>query len=204
MVGEIEPGTGIEALDNLILALRKIGLLVGPNEPVMRYDSEELWGFLDQALVTSWPEANSDRFLAPQGADIVLPDPPPPPLPPRFTTPPDPVTPPPPEEQDDSDIWNTEDEFIMIAPAATDDYIVVPANGKTQLFLCPAFYRRVTAITIDFIAATPANSELGQYLGHRDNFTFLPDRPGPVPIPAGTVAVSIRYNASHRFTVWCA
>jgi hypothetical protein len=72
-VSEVEPGSGVEALDNLILALRAMGLLNTPNEAVLRYDAEGLSAAIaNKAPVTSWSEAFSGRLLASQGTSPTL------------------------------------------------------------------------------------------------------------------------------------
>lgn len=83
--------------------------------------------------------------------------------------------------------------------------LVVPCNGLRQLFVeVPG---AGTGEAVDghayFVRDTPAGVNTAAYAGdvvlHIDA-----DRPGPVPVPAGTRAVSLYYTASADFAAWCA
>ena len=63
-VGDDEPASGISALDNLIYALRDLGLLRKRNAPLLRYDAS-LLKLADKAPVASWPDESSSDDLAP-------------------------------------------------------------------------------------------------------------------------------------------
>lgn len=91
----------------------------------------------------------------------------------------------------------------IIAPAAEDDYISVPCNGKTLMFISTGFGRKVHVLGT---AAVKDNN--GQntpaYTSIQGLETINPDQPGPIWIGPGCRVVQLRYQADHPFTVWCA
>jgi hypothetical protein len=97
-----------------------------------------------------------------------------------------------------------EEEEPMIVPASTDNYVSVPCNGKTLLFVSTGFGRTVQILGI---AAVKDNNGKGtpEYTGVQEGLKDInPDQPGPISIGGGCRVVQLRYSADHDFTVWCA
>lgn len=95
-----------------------------------------------------------------------------------------------------------DDDMAVMGKVTDDDYIVVPCNGKTGLFLGVAYGRKVRVLEVWAIRDTPAGSGAStEYVtGAMD---WAADRPGPKALPAGTRSVTVRYKADHEFTAWC-
>lgn len=102
----------------------------------------------------------------------------------------------------------TDEVEIMQVEAATDGYVYVPTNGKSGLFIQSGYGHDVTVKELTFIGPTPSvpvdDPNGRNYLGREHNWTFHSDRPGPAPVPAGTVVVALQYSSIVDFTVWCA
>lgn len=100
-----------------------------------------------------------------------------------------------------------DEESIMLAPAATDDFITVPCPGKTglalSLYIYTGYGRRVDIKELVCVKATPSGSG-GAYAPSPfpKGLTVDADRPGPIGLPEGTVGVTIRYAADHPFTAY--
>jgi hypothetical protein len=96
----------------------------------------------------------------------------------------------------------SEDE-PMLVPAAADDYVSVPCNGATALFISTGFSRKVKVLGI---AAVRDNNGTGapSYAQIEQAVDINPDQPGPIAIGPGCRVVQLRYSADHAFTVWCA
>jgi hypothetical protein len=95
-------------------------------------------------------------------------------------------------------------EDAMLAPAAVDDYVSVPCNGATALFISTAFTRTLRILGIAAVrdndgSGNPAYTSVQPGLA-----TVNPDQPGPIAIGPGCRVVQLRYSADHAFTVWCA
>ncbi|WP_410623360.1 hypothetical protein [Amycolatopsis sp. cmx-8-4] len=90
----------------------------------------------------------------------------------------------------------------MLAPAAADDYVSIPCDGRSSLFVAAHFGRKVTAIEIWAVGDSPADPARSRatFVG---GFAFDPDRPGPIRLPPNTRTVNLRYQADHAFTGWC-
>ncbi|MEU5261515.1 hypothetical protein [Amycolatopsis sp. NPDC021455] len=97
----------------------------------------------------------------------------------------------------------SEEGLAMLAPAADDDYVSIPCNGRSKLFVAAHFGRKVTAIEIWAIGDSPADPAESRVTFVGGGFAFDPDRPGPITIPANTRTVNLRYKADHSFTGWC-
>lgn len=96
------------------------------------------------------------------------------------------------------------EELIMQGLATADDYISVPVPaGATALYVGAAYGRVVNITELWAIGPTPAGGDRT-----KANRTFLgawtidSDRPGPIPFPAGTRFLTIRFNAKHAFTAF--
>jgi hypothetical protein len=100
------------------------------------------------------------------------------------------------------DVTKNDEELHMLASAASDDYISVPANGNTNLFFGVHFGRSVTVKEIWAVYDTPGAS--GKNVKYIGALGVSADRPGPVNIGEGVRTVSVRYSADHSFTVWTA
>lgn len=94
-------------------------------------------------------------------------------------------------------------ELFMLVPPGTDDYISIPANGNTSLFIASAYGREVKLKEIWAVGDSPADGAQTKYIGA---LTVAPDRPGAISVAAGfTVrSVTLRYVADHSFTAWTA
>jgi hypothetical protein len=97
----------------------------------------------------------------------------------------------------------SEEGSAMLAPAADDDYVSIPCNGRAALFVAAHFGRKVTAIEIWAIGDTPADPTKSRVTFVGGGFECAPDRPGPISLPANTRTVNLRYKADHSFTTWC-
>lgn len=101
----------------------------------------------------------------------------------------------------DNDI---DEEDIMIVPASPDDFVSIPCNGKTSLFLSTAYGRKVKILGI---AAVKDNQGNGQpaYTNIQPGLADInPDQPGPISVGPGCRVVQLRYSADHDFTAYCA
>lgn len=91
------------------------------------------------------------------------------------------------------------------APGATpgDDYVAIPCDGKTTLFIATGYGR-----TVAVKAATAVKDNSGAGVGAYTDMQALgqinPDQPGPIRVGAGCRHVVLRYSADHDFTAWCA
>jgi hypothetical protein len=90
----------------------------------------------------------------------------------------------------------------MLVPAAQDDYVSVPCNGATALFISAAFGRTVKVLTIAAVRDnngqdTPAYTSIAAVQD------INPDQPGPIAVGPGCRVVQLRYSADHSFTAWC-
>jgi len=109
-----------------------------------------------------------------------------------------------------------EEEMSVLVPANCtpaadgslngDDYVAVPVNGKTALYLAPAYGRRVRVIEL---RAVKDNADGKPQFGKLEPGLEGPwfansDQPGPIPLPTGTRHAVIRYAADHAFTAWSA
>lgn len=93
-----------------------------------------------------------------------------------------------------------DEDMAIVGLPSTDDFISVPVNGGTKLYVATGYGRSVNCTEIWHIGDSPATG--GSYLNNGAGQTFAADRPGPVPVTAGTKVVNIRYNANHAFTAW--
>lgn len=95
------------------------------------------------------------------------------------------------------------EDLAMLVTPSNDDYVSVPCNGLGSLFVAAAFGRTVNISELWAIGDTPAERGLAirTALGA---WTIDNDRPGPIPLPANTRCVTIRFQADHAFTAWCA
>jgi hypothetical protein len=95
-----------------------------------------------------------------------------------------------------------EDDDPMLVPAAADDYVSVPCNGKTALFIVTAFGRKVKILQAvgvkDNQGGKPAYTAIGPLVD------VNPDQPGPIAVAPGTRVVQLRYSADHSFLAYCA
>jgi hypothetical protein len=101
-----------------------------------------------------------------------------------------------------AEIAHREDRY-MLAPAAADDFITVPCNGKSRIYIGTGYGRSVTVIQANKIGETIRNGTGGNYLGTFSGVIDA-DRPGPIELGrTDIVAVVVRYSADHPFTIWC-
>lgn len=99
--------------------------------------------------------------------------------------------------------YDDNEEYEMLAKAAGDDYIAVPANGKTLLYIAASMGRHVDIIESFGVGDTRGNE--GGNITYRGTAGRIDgDRPGPLAVAPGTRFVMLRYSADHDFTVWCA
>ncbi|MFG1646951.1 hypothetical protein ACGFMK_42300 [Amycolatopsis sp. NPDC049252] len=105
----------------------------------------------------------------------------------------------------DADLQPTtpEEGLAMLTPAADDDYVSIPCDGRSSLFVAAHFGRKVTAIEIWAIGDSPADPAKTRVTFVGGGFAFDPDRPGPIRLPGNTRTVNLRYRADHSFTSWC-
>lgn len=96
-----------------------------------------------------------------------------------------------------------EEDEPMIAKPAVDDYISVPMNGKTQLFISTGFGRRVKILGYAAVRDNNGSGE-GAYTSMQAIEDINPDQPGPITVGPGCRVVQLRYSADHEFTVWAA
>jgi len=94
------------------------------------------------------------------------------------------------------------EEPEMLVPAGTNEHAELFVKGKTEWYLLSAFGDHVTVHQTVYNGPTPATSGPA-YLsgGNNTDWTFDPNRPGPIPIPSGAVQLTIRYTSSHPFTL---
>lgn len=90
----------------------------------------------------------------------------------------------------------------MLVPAAADDYVSIPCNGATSLYISTGFNRRVKLLGI---AAVRDNNGTGTpaYTNMDPAVDINPDQPGPITVGPGCRVVQLRYSADHSFTAWC-
>jgi GH25 family lysozyme M1 (1,4-beta-N-acetylmuramidase) len=98
---------------------------------------------------------------------------------------------------------DTDEDDYVVVKAAPDDYVSIPCDGKTQLFIATAFGRRMKVLNI---AAVMDNAGIsgGSYTSVGGVVDVNPDQPGPIAIGPGCRVIQLRYSADHDFTVWCA
>lgn len=96
---------------------------------------------------------------------------------------------------------NLEEDSMITVPAGTDEHINVIVKGKTALYLACSWGRKVTVASILFYGDTGPDITGTGVGGAKENVTFLPNRPGPIAIPAGAAMATIRYTADHSFAV---
>lgn len=95
-----------------------------------------------------------------------------------------------------------DEDMAVVGKPAEDDYICVPANGKTGLCLGVAYGRKVRILEMWAVGDTPAGSGSSvRYIA--GGFDWVADRPGPYAIGANVRSVTVRYKADHDFTAWC-
>jgi hypothetical protein len=100
-----------------------------------------------------------------------------------------------------------EEDMSVLAPAATDDYVSIPCNGKTALYISTAFGRKIKVLGLAAVrdkdgTGTPKYTSAPSV---PDQLVVIdPDIPGPIPIGPGCRVVQLRYSADHPFTAWCA
>jgi hypothetical protein len=108
-----------------------------------------------------------------------------------------------------ADVWpgvdtgTAREDLAMLVTPSNDDYVSVPCNGLRSLFIAAAYGRTVAILELWAIGDTPATrgQAVRTALGPG---TIDPDRPGPIPLPANTRSVTLRFKADHTFTTWCA
>jgi GH25 family lysozyme M1 (1,4-beta-N-acetylmuramidase) len=98
---------------------------------------------------------------------------------------------------------DTDEDDYMIVKAAPDDYVSIPCNGKTLLFVATAFGRRVKILNVAAVRDNTGTGE-GAYTSVGPLEEVNPDQPGPIAIGPGCRVIQLRYSADHDFTVWCA
>lgn len=98
---------------------------------------------------------------------------------------------------------DTDEDDYMIVKAAPDDYVSIPCNGKTLLFVSTAFGRKVKILNVAAVRDNAGTGE-GAYTSVGPLEEVNPDQPGPIAIGPGCRVVQLRYSADHDFTVWCA
>jgi predicted chitinase len=96
-----------------------------------------------------------------------------------------------------------EEDFEMIVPAGENEHVVVPAVNRPPFFyvFC-GWGQKVRIHQAVYVGPTPqgpgANFKGGTKV---EEWDIDSDRPGPIAFDPGTVGVSLRYTASHPFTV---
>lgn len=102
-----------------------------------------------------------------------------------------------------------EDDYMLVpathAPGAQagDDYVSIPCNGKTLLFISTGFGRTVKVLSA--VGVKDNNGKgTGEYSSVQPLDIINPDQPGPLAVAPGTRVVQLRYSADHPFTAWCA
>ena len=96
---------------------------------------------------------------------------------------------------------STEEDDMIIVPAANDDHVNLVVKGKTQLYLACSWNRQVKVSALLFYGDTGPVMTGTPVGGARENLTFLPNRPGPIAIPPGAAMATMRYSADHSFTI---
>lgn len=97
---------------------------------------------------------------------------------------------------------NTGEDDSMLVPAGDNEHASVCLKGKSEWYLMTAFGHKVVVHQTVYNGPTPQGTDPA-YLpgGTNSDWTFDPNRPGPVPVPGGAVQLTIRYTATHPFTV---
>jgi hypothetical protein len=93
-------------------------------------------------------------------------------------------------------------EDPMLAPAATDDYIDVPTDGRRNLFISSSYGRHVNVKDIVCVGDTPGPIGADYIAEGLTTLDVAPDRPGSIGLPAGVRVTKVRYAADHPFTIW--
>lgn len=96
---------------------------------------------------------------------------------------------------------NEEDDDMITVPAGTDEHVNLIVKGKTKLYLACSWNRSVQVASILFYGETGPDLNGTGVGGSKENVKFLPNRPGPVAIPAGAAMATIRYTADHSFAL---
>ncbi|MBX6360090.1 MAG: hypothetical protein IRZ03_08425 [Acidobacterium ailaaui] len=98
---------------------------------------------------------------------------------------------------------NTREDGMLI-PAGENAHVVIPAAGRPlYLYVYAAYGHHVDVHQLVCVKATPSGPGAAYAPSPwPDGGVFEADRPGPVPLPAGTVGVVLRYTADHDFTAY--
>lgn len=91
----------------------------------------------------------------------------------------------------------------LLVPAGQNEHVTFIVDGCDQIYFGSSYGDGVEILQLDWWGATPNEPApaAGGIGGERINWSIDDNRPGGVPIPAGAVSVSIRYNATHTWTL---
>jgi hypothetical protein len=95
------------------------------------------------------------------------------------------------------------DDDVIHCPPAVDDYVSIPCNGATALYIALGFNRSMRILGIAAVRDnTPGGPAYTSVQAGLDVVNF--DQPGPIAIGPGCRVVQLRYSApDHGFTAWC-
>ncbi|MCU1687681.1 MAG: hypothetical protein JWQ81_8420 [Amycolatopsis sp.] len=94
-----------------------------------------------------------------------------------------------------------DEDMTTTAPAGTNEHVNLFVKGKSQLYLVTSYKDTLACHQIDFFKDTGSNPAGDGTGGGFMNVGIDPNRPGPLPIPAGAVMCTIRYTASHAWGI---
>lgn len=93
----------------------------------------------------------------------------------------------------------------MLCKASPDNHVQIPCDGKTALFIAVGFGETVTILPGSVgVKDNQANGNPGYAPLQAGLKTINFDEPGPIAVAPGARFVSLRYEAKHDFTAWCA
>jgi hypothetical protein len=91
----------------------------------------------------------------------------------------------------------------LLVPAGDNDHVELIVEGCTAIYFGTGYGDALTLHQLDWFGATPAAPApaTGGIGGEWTESVIDPNRPGPLPIPAGSVVAVIRYTANHAWTL---
>lgn len=100
--------------------------------------------------------------------------------------------------------------YGMPCVAGTNAHVDIPTKGATELYILGSYGQEVEVLDILCYGPTPnapapAEADLPPVYASEDHggaaWVIQPNRSGPIPLPAGCVQVTLRYNSTGPFSV---
>ena len=90
---------------------------------------------------------------------------------------------------------------VHLPDSTPDSHVEMGVKGCTELYLHSGYAVALTATSIMFFGPTPPGPGYTGVGGEIDNLVIDNNRPGPIPVPAGAVQVSVRYSCDGPWTL---